>query len=77
MSTKIVDAAAKPLQACAQFPFRGFDISLSTIFTPTEVAVFKGNELIGTFVTIERAVDAVLAMEAAKAALFNAQSAEA
>ena len=41
---KILDVSANPVAACVSFDYRGFTLSLSAIFTPSNMRVFKGKQ---------------------------------
>lgn len=72
---KIVNVQAKSIEACCSFDYKGFEISISTIFRPGSIAVFENIKThIGDFPTVEAAlahvdaIDAGRRMEAAAAA---------
>lgn len=51
--------------ACCAFAFRGFEISISNIglnngACPTPIAVFKDDEIVAEFSTVEEAINAVV-----------------
>lgn len=55
---RILDMAANPVKAAAQFMYKGYEISFSTIlFYPTEVAVFSDDKHISNHNTVQDAIE--------------------
>ena len=54
---RIIDVKRKEIEACYGFWFKGFEVSVSTIATPSEIAVFRDDKRMATFHTMESALD--------------------
>lgn len=46
---KILNVNAQEIPACVKFPYRGFEISVSTIFKPSSLIILNSNDWRCTF----------------------------